>query len=70
MILHPETNGLVRGIVKAHTSEALTFFAERFKEGTLHGDMISFALPAISLDEAEHVILGRLQNILTPPEKS
>ncbi|MDO8565774.1 MAG: hypothetical protein Q7S04_01130 [Candidatus Moranbacteria bacterium] len=70
MILHPETNGLVRGIVKAHSGEALAFFAERFKEGAIHGDMISFALPAGSLDEAERVILGRLQNISAPPEKA
>lgn len=66
MLLHPETNGLVRGIVKAHSSEALSFFSERFREGALHGDMISFTLPANSLDEAEHVIISRLQNLLTP----
>ncbi|MFZ2299788.1 MAG: hypothetical protein WAW00_01465 [Candidatus Moraniibacteriota bacterium] len=69
MILSPEISGVVRGIVKAHSAEALTFVAERFKEGVVHGDMVSFVIPAVSLDEAERVILGRLQNLLASPEK-
>ncbi|OGI15609.1 MAG: hypothetical protein A3E38_01255 [Candidatus Moranbacteria bacterium RIFCSPHIGHO2_12_FULL_54_9] len=70
MILYPETTTLMRGIVKAHSSEALTFFAERFKEGEVRGDTISFSIAAGSLDEAEHIVISRLQNLLTPMEKS
>jgi nanoRNase/pAp phosphatase (c-di-AMP/oligoRNAs hydrolase) len=62
MILHMETNALVRGVVKAHSSDALTFFTERFKEGMLHGDTVSFVIPANSQEEAEHVVMSRLQN--------
>ncbi|MFZ2187250.1 MAG: hypothetical protein WAV46_01300 [Candidatus Moraniibacteriota bacterium] len=68
MILHLETNTLVRGVVKAHASEALVSFSERFKEGTLHGDTFSFAIPASTPEEAERVVISRLQNILPPAE--
>jgi hypothetical protein len=67
MLLSLETNALVRGVVKAHNTEALNFFAERFKEGVLHGDTFSFAIPATTPEEAEHVVLSRLQNTFTPP---
>lgn len=70
MILYPEISGVVRGIVKAHSAEALAFFAERFREGVVRGDMIAFAIPAESLEEAERVVLSRLQNLLAPPEAS
>lgn len=68
MILHPETNGVVKGLAKAVTPEALTGFAEHFKEGELKGDTFAFTLAANSLDEAEQIIIGRLQNILAPLE--
>ncbi len=69
MILYPEISGVVRGIVKAHSAEALTFFGERFKEDSVRGDMITFAIPAESLEEAERVVVSRLQNLLAPSEK-
>ncbi|MDD2766888.1 MAG: hypothetical protein PHH40_03985 [Candidatus Moranbacteria bacterium] len=61
MILSLETNGLVRGIVKGNGNETLSFFAECFKEGELHGDTFSFVLPANTVDEAERIIISRLQ---------
>lgn len=70
MILYPEINGIVRGLTKGASSEALAGFAERFTEGEFHGDTFSFAIPANSLDEAEHIVIGRLQNILASPEQA
>lgn len=69
MILYPETASLVRGIVKAPSQEALAAFAGQFKDGALQGDMLSFSLSASSLEEAERVIIDKLQNILATPEK-
>ncbi len=69
MLLYPETGSLVHGIIKAPSNEALKAFAEHFKEGTLQGDVLFFSLSAGSLDEAERVILDKLRNILTPPDK-
>ncbi len=69
MILYPETSSLIHGIVKAPSQEALAAFAGHFKEGTLQGDVLFFSLSAGSLEEAERIILDKLQNILTPPEK-
>lgn len=69
LILYPETASLVRGIVKAPSQEALSAFAEHFKEGALQGDALSFSLSAGSLEEAERIILDKLQDILTPLEK-
>lgn len=68
MILYPEINGIVQGLVKAASPEALAGFAEHFKEGEFRGETFVFTVPAQSLDEAEHVVIGRLQNILTTPE--
>ena len=70
LLLYPETGSLIHGIVKAASAEALHAFAEHFKEGALQGDIFSFALSANSLDEAEHIIIGRLQSILTPPDNA
>lgn len=61
MILSLEMNGLVRGVVKGNGNEALSFFAERFKEGELHGDTFSFVIPANTAEEAERAIISRLQ---------
>lgn len=69
MLLYPETGSLVHGIIKAPSNEALKAFAEHFKEGALQGDVLFFSLSAGSLDEAERVILDKLRNILTPPDK-
>lgn len=69
MILYPETASLVRGIVKAPSQEALAAFAGQFKDGALQGDILSFSLSASSLEEAERVIIDKLQNILATPEK-
>ena len=68
MILSLEMNGLVRGVVKGSGSEALSFFTERFKEGTLHGDTFSFVIPANTPEEAERVVISRLQNTIVSNE--
>ncbi|HLC95682.1 MAG TPA: hypothetical protein VJH89_04315, partial [Patescibacteria group bacterium] len=60
MILYPETNGVVQGLVKSVVPETLTHFADHFKEGELRGDIFSFSLSANSLDEAEQIIVSRL----------
>ena len=65
MMIYPESHTQVRGLIKAATSESLTLLAERFTEGTLHGDTLEFALTLGSLDEAERVTLERLRDILT-----
>lgn len=70
MILYPETNGIVQGLVKGASNEALASFAEHFKEGQFRGETFAFAIPANSLDEAEHIVIGRLQNIPASGGKS
>jgi nanoRNase/pAp phosphatase (c-di-AMP/oligoRNAs hydrolase) len=70
MILSPETGTRVRGIVKASSAENIALFAERVGEGSVQGDMFQFSLAVNSLDEAEQTVIGRLQNISAPPEKS
>lgn len=61
MILYPENHTQVHGLIKATTSEGLAMLADRFKEGTLHGDMLEFMLTANSLDEAEHIAIEKIQ---------
>lgn len=68
MVLYLETNVLVRGVVKAHSSEALALFAERFKEGTLQGDTFSFALSVTTPEEASDIVINRLQDTLVRTE--
>lgn len=62
MILYPEMNGVVHGLVKGTSIEALAGFAAHFKEGEFRGDTFSFSVSANSLDEAEHIVIGRLQH--------
>ena len=69
MILYPETNTHVRGIVKAVSAENLAFFAEHVGGGTTQGDMFQFVLSANSLDEAEQTIIEKLQKIFTSPQE-
>lgn len=64
MILYPESATQVRGLIKAATNESLTLLAERFKEGTLHGDTLEFALAINSLDQAERLTLEKMEGLL------
>jgi phosphoesterase RecJ-like protein len=65
LILYPESATQVRGLIKAASSESLTLLAERFKEGTLHGDTLEFALSVTTLDEAERIALEKFEQLLT-----
>ncbi len=65
LILYPESTSQVRGLIKAASSESLTLLAERFKEGTLHGDTLEFALSVTTLDEAERIALEKFEQLLT-----
>lgn len=65
LILYPESSTQVRGLIKAASSESLTLLAERFKEGTLHGDTLEFALSVTTLDEAERIALEKFEQLLT-----
>lgn len=64
LILYPESGAQVRGLIKATSSESLTLLAERFKEGTLHGDTLEFALSVSTLDEAERITLEKLEQLI------
>lgn len=64
MILYPESATQVRGLIKGATTESLTLLAERFKEGTLHGDTLEFALAVNSLDQAEALTITKLEGLL------
>lgn len=64
MILYPESQTQIRGLLKAATAESLTLLAEKFKEGTLHGDTIEFVLSVQSLEEAERFALEKMQGLL------
>lgn len=64
LILYPESASQVRGLIKAASSESLTLLAERFKEGTLHGDTLEFALSVTTLDEAERIALEKFEQLL------
>ncbi len=66
MILYPENNMVVRGLVKAASAENLALFAARM-EGALHDDTFEFSLPANSLDEAENIIIGKMQKTFVAP---
>ncbi len=65
MILYPESHLQIRGLIKAANGENLTLLAERFKEGTLHGDTLAFTLTLGNLDEAEALVVERLRDLLT-----
>lgn len=65
MILYPESHAQVRGLIKGATTESLTLLSERFKESTLHGDTLEFALAVESLDEAERLTIEKMQGLLT-----
>jgi len=60
-ILSLERNGVVRGIVKGNTPETLLTFAQKFKEGELQGDIFSFTLLCQTTEEAEQIMIHRLQ---------
>ncbi|MGK2848456.1 MAG: DHH family phosphoesterase [Minisyncoccota bacterium] len=66
MILSPESNTQIHIIVKASTPENLTSLKTHFSEGLLHGDTFAFSLDATSLEEAEQIILQKLQQSSLP----
>lgn len=70
LILYPETPALVRGLIKAASQENLALFAQRFGEGELRRNTLTFTLPVNSLDEAERVVIGRLQTLATRPAEA
>ncbi len=65
MILFPESTTQVKGLIKGATSESLALLAERFQEGTPHGDTLEFTLAVASLDEAERLAIEKVQALLT-----
>ncbi len=66
LILYPESASQIRGLIKSSSAESLGLLAERFKEGTLHGDTLEFALSVNSLDEAERLTLEKMEGLLAP----
>lgn len=69
MILSPETNGAVHCVIKTQTNESIQTLALHCKEGILQGDTFSLTLTANSLDEAEHILISRLQTIFPVDKK-
>ncbi len=67
LMLYPESSTQIRGLIKTATHESLTLLTERFKEGTLHGDTLEFALAVKTLDEAETLTLEKIQRLLVTP---
>lgn len=64
MMLYSEDPAHIKGLIKGSNTEGLMLLAERFKEATLQGDTLAFTLSANSLDEAEHLAIGKLQQLL------
>lgn len=56
LLFYSETKDLIRGLVRASSSEALASFAKHFPEGELRGDMFSFAVSANDPSETEKII--------------
>lgn len=61
MILFPEDNFHVRGLMKSASQENLALFASRLNAGTIKGDVLEFTLPANSLEEAEQHVIAAMQ---------
>jgi nanoRNase/pAp phosphatase (c-di-AMP/oligoRNAs hydrolase) len=61
LILYPESNALVRGLMKAAVPENLTPLLDRFGDGEMQGDTFSFTVPARTLEEAEQLVIAKLQ---------
>jgi nanoRNase/pAp phosphatase (c-di-AMP/oligoRNAs hydrolase) len=64
MMLYAEGPASVKGLIKAGNGEGLALLAERFKEATLRGDTLEFTLTANTLDEAEHLAVGKLKQLI------
>lgn len=69
MILSPETNTQVGGIIKSTSVENLARVAERIGNGKIQGDIFRFSLPVNSLDEAEERIIAALQKTTAAPQE-
>jgi len=61
MILFPEDNFHIRGLMKSASPENLALFAARLGEGVVKGDIFEFTLPANSLEEAEQLVIAKMQ---------
>lgn len=60
MLIYSETKELARGLVRANSSEAINGFAKHFPEGEFRGDTFSFTISANGLEEAENIVINRL----------
>lgn len=65
LILYPESHGQIKGLIKAANGENLALLAERFTEGTLHGDTLECTLAVNTLDLAENLVIEKMRTILT-----
>ncbi len=61
MILSPETNSQIGGIIKSTSADNLSRVSERIGHGEIQGDIFRFSLSANSLDEAEEHVIALLQ---------
>lgn len=61
VILFPENATAIQGIAKASSPEVLHQLVERFENGKINGDTLHFTLTANSLDEAEQIMVQKLQ---------
>lgn len=61
MILSPETNSQIGGIIKSTSADNLSRISERIGHGEIQGDIFRFSLSANSLDEAEEHVIALLQ---------
>lgn len=68
VILHPETATRVHGTVKAVSSENLALFAQHIP-GELRGTTFHFTLDVSSLDEAERIIVDKVQAFFVAPKE-
>ncbi|MFZ1736113.1 MAG: DHH family phosphoesterase [Candidatus Moraniibacteriota bacterium] len=61
MILSAESPTRTRALLKCHTNNLLSEIAEHFPESKLRNDTLDISLPTASLEEAETLILEKLQ---------
>ncbi|MGB2791365.1 MAG: DHH family phosphoesterase [Candidatus Moraniibacteriota bacterium] len=61
MILSAESPTQTRALLKCHTNNLLSEIAEHFPESKLRNDTLDISLPTASLEEAETLMLEKLQ---------
>ncbi len=65
LILYPENHTQIKALIKAANGESLAVLAERLGEGQLHGDTLECTLTVNSLDEAERLMIEKMQGLFT-----